>query len=68
MTKKDYVLISGSFKASLEKIDQAELTPQDKKAGLLGVKIAVADLCYELKLNNPRFDSARFLLACSITE
>ena len=59
MTRKDYQLIASSILSELRCYDNS--TPENS-----AIKELAQRLSYELSLDNPRFDTARFLTACGV--
>jgi hypothetical protein len=59
MTRKDYQLIASSVLSTLRCYDNDTL---ENKA----IKELAERLSYELGMDNPRFDSNRFLTACGV--
>lgn len=59
MTRKDYQLIASGILSELSCYDN--LTPENK-----AIKELAQRLSYELGMDNPRFDSNRFLIACGV--
>jgi hypothetical protein len=58
MTRKDYQLIADVIKTT-RKVEQGETV-------LVSVAHLVNTLATDLKIDNPRFDRARFLVACGV--
>lgn len=61
MTKKDYVLIAKVLKHGVDNHKAAD-------SALEMVEVLAGYLACEFKKENPRFDRARFLTACGVTE
>jgi hypothetical protein len=59
MTRKDYVLIAETIKNQFSYYDES--TPEVKALKELSLRMA-----YDLGMDNPRFDRARFLDACGV--
>lgn len=59
MTKKDFELIARVIKTN---VDDHSFLDQDREVGTL--REIADDFVAELRKDNPRFDSARFLRAC----
>jgi hypothetical protein len=59
MTRKDYQLIASGILSELRCYDNQ--TPENK-----AIKELAERLSYELGMDNPRFDSNRFLTACGV--
>ena len=59
MTRKDYQLIASGVLSILRCYDNE--TPENK-----AIKELAEQLSYELGMDNPRFDSNRFLVACGV--
>jgi len=59
MTRKDYVLIADTIKTACK---------VDSKMGavLVSVEHLANTLATEFEIDNPRFDRARFLVACGV--
>lgn len=70
MTKKDYVMIAAAIKAERMPVEGTNANVQG--AWTAGNNVALSDLALrlasEFKAANPRFDSARFLAACGVTQ
>lgn len=68
MTRKDYQLIAAAFKARRDtEIGLYNSTREERYARTAqGVALAASDLARALKAENPRFDTARFLVACGV--
>lgn len=64
MTKKDYVLISSTINKNLAGC--SSLVAHDSLIAQRVVRWVALDLSEALKLENPRFDCARFLAACGV--
>jgi len=68
MTKKDYVLIAEMIQGQLSNLPQ--LPTKDTGAAALsqlyGFRVAVQGIVKALKVDNPNFDSVRFLQACGV--
>jgi hypothetical protein len=68
MTKKDYVLIAEMIEGQLSNLPQ--LPTKDTAAAALsqlyGFRVAVQGIVKALKVDNPNFDSVRFLQACGV--
>lgn len=58
MTRKDYQLIADVIKTA-RKVEQGETV-------LVSVAHLVNTLATDLEIDNPRFDRARFLVACGV--
>jgi len=63
MTAKDYRLISEAVRAALD-----EVTPMDMGLPRVGVLAVANKLALVLRSTNPRFDVARFLVACGVPD
>jgi hypothetical protein len=59
MTRKDYQLIASGVFSTLRCYDKG--TPE-----AVAIKELAEQLSYELGMDNPRFDSNRFLSACGV--
>ena len=59
MTRKDYQLIASGVLSTLRCYDNG--TPENA-----AIKELALTLSYELGMDNPRFDSNRFLVACGV--
>ncbi len=74
MTKKDYQLLSGTIRATLEQINQNAITvgAPDCVAWRLHARAGLHSFAQELVVNlavdNPRFDRQRFMKACGWEE
>lgn len=62
MTKKDYILIAQVISAYLDNGDH------DMLDGIAGVDVLTRRLATAFQSVNPKFDRARFLKACGLTE
>jgi hypothetical protein len=60
MTRKDYVMIANSIKASRDNWEG--FTPEAQEA----IEGLARSLATKLQSDNPRFDRARFLDACGV--
>lgn len=60
MTRKDYILIAKVFNAYIADDGVIDLTP-DVRTHARAISRALA---WELEKENPRFDMAKFLVAC----
>lgn len=60
MTRKDYVMIADSIKASRENWEG--FTPESQEA----IDGLARSLATKLQADSPRFDRARFLVACGV--
>jgi len=58
MTRKDYVLIAASIKSALD----ARTCPE----AIGAIRYVACCLADDLRMENPRFDRARFLSACGV--
>ena len=61
MTRKDYVIIADSIKASRENWEG--FTPESQEA----IDGLARSLASKLQADNARFDRARFLVACGVS-
>lgn len=61
MTKKDYELIAGEISKSV-------LNNEDSYQAEMALTYLARSLSTRLAEENPRFDRARFLTACGVTE
>jgi hypothetical protein len=63
MTKKDYIVIAKAVNKAYISLSYASVNMGETKRSLQTVADALA---YELKLENARFDSNKFIEACGI--
>lgn len=63
MTRKDYILIADAIRAALID-DETGIALPEREAS--GVHVAALRLAERLEQDNPRFDRAMFLKACSL--
>jgi hypothetical protein len=61
MTRKDYVLIAQVIKTQIEMSDKFQ-----EELSKVGAQNIAYDLAWKLSEDNPRFDRARFLVACGV--
>lgn len=67
MTRKDYELIAGAFRAASRHYAQSqfsEISEDDAEARAETLRYTAHQLADRLAENNPRFDRARFIDAC----
>ena len=57
MTRKDYVLLAESLKATICALNKTERT---------GALLAANEISHRLQQDNPRFERKRFLEACGM--
>jgi hypothetical protein len=62
MTKKDYVLIAEKTQGQLSSFPHLLENPTQ----FYGFRLAVEGIVKALKVDNPNFDSVRFLQACGV--
>ena len=63
MTKKDYVLIARAIKNARERLEEST---GELASGHTMASFVAAELCDELRRENPRFDPYRFIMACGV--
>jgi hypothetical protein len=74
MTRKDYVMIANVIRETLNDIArdyERETISDNSRTLLVGERICARDIAYrladQLRQDNPRFDTARFIEACGLT-
>lgn len=68
MTKKDYILIAKSVWRSGYAKDVTEKDSIKRRAGEAMRRLIAIDLASSLQAENSKFDRARFMEACGVTE
>lgn len=66
MTKKDYELIAGSVRRSLQVAEMLEHNQVKRQAKVNALRLVANDLAGSLYGDNPKFDRVKFLTACGV--
>ncbi len=63
MTRKDYILLAGSF-AQARQATEIGRNAKDRETGIKAIRLAAIGTATALLSDNPRFDRERFMSAC----
>lgn len=65
MTKKDFIAVAAAIKAARETASFGAVSEKEAGTNQYAIDQVVCQLCSAFANLNPRFDSARFMEACS---